>query len=211
MMKLISLRLCAFTLFALLADTSQAQSTLNMDDRAAVTAAVDAPPNGMFDWVKDDADKVEKTFERIYDDGRLSMILSGYAHHGRSTYTREQLDELNEKAWGFGFSKEMRDEKDNEESISFLVIADSHYTPQITAGYAYQWEKELGGGLEVGIGYTAGLISRTDIINGIPFPGILPLATFGTRDTKLVASYIPRLSGQGNGDVLYLALRIALK
>ncbi len=211
MMKLPTLRLLALPLFILLAGTSQAQTTNDASNSAAVAAAVDAPQTGMFDWVSDDIDKAEKKVEHLYDDGRLSMVLSGYAHHGRSTYTPAQIDELNEKAWGFGFSKEMRDEKDNEESISFLVIADSHYTPQITAGYAYQWEKELGGGLEVGIGYTAGLISRTDIINGIPFPGILPLATFGTRDTKLVASYIPRLSGQGNGDVLYLALRIALK
>jgi len=71
--------------------------------------------------------------------------------------------------------------------------------------------KPLGQSWEIGLGYTAGLISRTDILNGVPFPGVLPLASIGTRDVKLMASYIPRLSGTGNGDVLFLALRVALK
>ena len=71
--------------------------------------------------------------------------------------------------------------------------------------------KPLGGNWELGGGYMAGLISRTDILGGVPFPGVLPIASIGTRDVKLVATYIPRLSGTGNGDVLFLALRIAVK
>ena len=162
-------------------------------------------------WFTRTKDKLVKGAENIYDNGRLSLILSGYAHHGRSTYTSEKLTEFNEKAWGLGISKIMRDDKDNEEALEFLVLSDSHAKPQINAVYSYQWMMPLGSRLEAGIGYTAGLFHRRDIIGGIPFPGILPLATFGTRDTKLVVSYIPRLSAnKGNGDVLYLALRVGL-
>lgn len=162
-------------------------------------------------WFKRGIDSAVSTTENLYDNGRLSVILSGYAHHGRGTYTPERIHELNENVWGLGFSKELRDAKDNEESIQLVVMADSHYKPQITAGYSYQWMKPLSGNWEAGIGYTAGLISRADILGGVPFPGILPLFSIGTRDTKLVMSYLPKLSGEGNGDVLFFALRIGLK
>ncbi len=153
----------------------------------------------------------EDKVENLYDDGRLSMIISGYAHHGRGTYTAERISQLNERVWGLGMNKDMRDSKDNEESLQFIIMADSHYKPQITAAYAYQWMKPLSEKWEAGIGYTTGLFSRPDILGGIPFPGLLPLASVGTRDTKLMITYIPRISGKGNGDVLFFALRFSLK
>lgn len=163
-------------------------------------------------WFSRHIDAAENKLEDLYDNGELSIVLSGEAHHGRGTYTSQQIDNFTEKVWGLGMSKELRDDKGNEESMSFVVMADSHYVPQITAGYGYQWMLPLGGNWEAGIGYTAGLISRSDILKGAPFPGALPLASIGTRSTKLVASYIPRLTGnKGNGDVLFLALRIDLK
>ena len=147
----------------------------------------------------------------IYGNGELSIMLSGYAHHGRNTYTPERIKELNELAWGIGFSSAIRDKKDNEESIYGMAISDSHFTPQLMAGYAYQWMKPLGDRYEAGIGYTTLLISRTDYFRGVPFPGILPVASIGTRSTKLMAAYIPRVSRhKGNGDVLLLFARIDL-
>lgn len=173
----------------------------------SVTDAADQPG-----WFSRHIDAAENKLEDLYDNGELSIVLSGEAHHGRGTYTSQQIDNFTEKVWGLGMSKELRDDKGNEESMSFVVMADSHYVPQITAGYGYQWMLPLGGNWEAGIGYTAGLISRSDILKGAPFPGALPLASIGTRSTKLVASYIPRLTGnKGNGDVLFLALRIDLK
>lgn len=162
-------------------------------------------------WFKRNFDAAVNTTENIYDNGRLSVILSGYAYHGRSTYTAERISELNEKTWGLGLSKELRDEKDNEESLQILILSDSHKKPQITAGYSYQWMKPLWGNWEAGIGFTAGLISRVEIYNGIPFPGILPQFSIGTRDIKLIGNYLPTINGNGNGDVLFLALRVNLK
>lgn len=147
----------------------------------------------------------------ILDDGSLSMILSGYARHGRNTYTPERIDELNEKAWGMGFSKAIRTSRDNEESLYGFAISDSHFAPQLMAGYAYQWMRPLGNRFEAGLGVTALLISRKDYFSGLPFPGVLPLASIGTRHTKLMASYIPRISqNKGNGDVLLLFVRFDL-
>ena len=162
-------------------------------------------------WQSHLDDAIEKSRD-LYNDGRLSMYLSGYAHHGRSTYSPDRIAELNEKTWGLGMSKEMRDAQDNEESLLFVVMADSHYSPQITGGYQYEWMTSVGKHYEAGMGYMAGLVSRPDIFNGLPFPGALPVASFGTRDTKLVFTYLPRLSkNKGNGDVLFFSLRTNLK
>lgn len=83
----------------------------------------------------------------------------------------------------------------NDEVVYALGISDSHYQPQLMAGYAHEWIYPLGGsGLELGAGYTAMPISRQDYFGGFPFPIALPVASIGTRNIKLRASYVPRLS-----------------
>jgi lipid IVA palmitoyltransferase len=162
-------------------------------------------------WFKKAIDGAVNTFDNIYDKGRPALLLSGYAYHGRSTYTADRISEFNEKAWGLGVSKVLRDEKDNEQALQFLVLSDSHKDPQINAVYSYQWTMPLGKNWEVGAGYTAGLFMRRDMFGGLPFPAALPLFSVGTRDTKLIGTYIPRLSAnKGNGDVLYVVLRVGL-
>lgn len=147
----------------------------------------------------------------ILDNGELSLMLSGYAHHGRGTYTAERIAELNERAWGLGFAKTIRNAKDNEELLYGMIISDSHFKPQPMAGYAYQWMKPIGANIEVGAGLTGLLISRTDYFSGFPFPAVLPVASIGTRSSKLMAAYVPRFSkNKGNGDVMLLFVRFDL-
>ena len=174
---------------------------------AISVAQIEKPAQPETSWWKQ---AKNKTLD-IYNNGDRSIMLSGYARHGRNTYTPERIKELNELAWGIGFSNSIRDKKDNEESIYALAISDSHFKPQFMAGYAYQWMKPLGDQVEAGLGVTGLLFSRTDYFGGIPFPGVLPVASIGTRKTKLMAAYIPRISrNKGNGDVLLLFLRMDL-
>jgi len=148
---------------------------------------------------------------QVLDEGKLDMMVSLYTYHGRNTYTAERIAELNEKTFGLGFSKSRRDEKDNEEFIYGLAISDSHFKPQLNAGYGYQWTQSLGGSSEVGLGYTASLISRTDYFKGFPFPVVLPVASIGTRDHKLMFTYVPRFTkNKGNGDVLFIFTKFSL-
>lgn len=144
----------------------------------------------------------------ILDKGELNLMVSGYAHHGRNTYTPERIAELNEKAWGLGFMETVRDVKDNEESLFGLAISDSHFRPQLQAGYTYQWMHDVAGPIEAGVGWSAMLMSRTDYFAGFPFPVALPVASIGTKKNKLMAVYVPRLSkNKGNGDVLLIFAR----
>jgi hypothetical protein len=151
-------------------------------------------------------------FRLIKDQGSTDLYLSGYSYHGRRTYTQERLAELNEHAWGIGIGRRLRNVRGNDEIIYALGISDSHYKPQLMAGYAHEWIYPLGlGGLEAGIGFTAMLVSRADYFGGFPFPLALPVGSIGTRGIKLRASYVPRLSqNKGNGDVLLLFVSLGI-
>lgn len=159
------------------------------------------------DWWRQAAGRLDT----IADQGATDLYLSGYARHGRHTYTKERLAELNERAWGIGMGRRLRDEGGSDEMVYALGLSDSHRKPQLMAGYAHEWIQNLGAGLEAGGGFTAMLMSRADYFHGIPFPMVLPIVSFGSRDIKLRASYVPRLSQhKGNGDVLLLFLSAAL-
>jgi palmitoyl transferase len=148
----------------------------------------------------------------IADQGSNELYVSGYAYHGRGTYTREKLDQLNEEAWGGGFGRTLRNASGNDESLYFMGISDSHKQPQFMGGYAYEWVWPIARtGVETGLGYTAMLMSRQDYLSGVPFPIVLPVASIGVKGAKLMASYVPRLSkNRGNGDVLFMFLRFEL-
>jgi hypothetical protein len=172
------------------------------------TPAIAGAWSTVSDWGGETAEK----FRLIRDQGSTDLYLSGYDRHGRSTYTRERLDELNEHAWGVGIGRRLRDTRGNDEIVYALGISDSHFKPQLMLGYAHEWIYPVGSsGLELGMGYTAMLMSRQDYFGGFPFPIALPLASIGTRDIKLRASYVPRLSqNKGNGDVLLLFVSMGI-
>lgn len=175
---------------------------------AALSAPALAQQSDEFSWW----DSTKSHAANIWDKGDDAIYLSGYAYHGRSTYSAEKLAELNEKAWGLGYGKTLRNESGNDESLYGFVIRDSHKHPQIMAGYAYEWVWSLGHSpLEVGLGGTAMLMSRQDYFGGVPFPVPLPLASIGTKKAKIMFSYVPRFSkNKNNGDVLLIFGRIEL-
>lgn len=148
----------------------------------------------------------------IWDQGDNAIYLSGVAHHGRSTYTKEKLNELNEHAWGLGYGRTLRNGRGDDESLYGFVVKDSHRHPQYMAGYAYEWVFPVARtGLELGLGGTAMLMSRQDYLNSVPFPVPLPLASIGTKKGKVMFAYVPRLSGnKNNGDVLLIFGRIEM-
>lgn len=173
----------------------------------ALAPAAHAEDNQYSLWqqVKDHA-------SHIWDQGDDAIYLSGVAHHGRSTYSREKLNELNEHAWGLGYGKTLRNEKGDDESLYGFVLKDSHRHPQYMAGYAYEWVFPIAHtGLELGLGGTAMLMSRQDYFHSVPFPVPLPLASIGTQKAKLMFAYVPRFSSsKNNGDVLLIFGRIEM-
>lgn len=151
----------------------------------------------------------KNTVAEVAEQGQWDLYVSGYSHHSRSTYDERRVRRLNEKAWGLGFGKTLRNEAGNEESLFGLVVRDSRRNWQWSVGYAYQWITPVfASEFEVGAGLGAMLIRREDWFDGVPFPAILPVASAGVRQAKLMATYVPRMSTKkGKGNVLLLFAR----
>jgi palmitoyl transferase len=148
---------------------------------------------------------------RILDEGDNVLYLSGYAHHGRDTYSREKIESFNETAWGAGFGRTLIDRNGNSDTLFGLAFLDSHEDVEAQVGYAREWRWQFSEKGAVGAGFVAMMVSRSDIFNHFPFPVILPLASLEIDRVALMASYVPRITGDGgNGDVLYLFGRINL-
>jgi palmitoyl transferase len=143
---------------------------------------------------------------------RWDVYLSGHAHHFSGTYSKEQIEKLNEKAWGGGLGRTRRNHSGNDESYYVMAIRDSHEHTQWMAGYAYQWiYPVISDNVEAGVGLTALIIKRQDWFEGHPFPAVLPIASIGTQRVKLVASYVPPVTvkGKQKGNVMLLVAKIS--
>lgn len=150
--------------------------------------------------------------KRIWNEGDNTLYLSGYAYHGRNTYSAEKIAEFNEEAWGGGFGRTLIDENGNSNSLFGLAFLDSHSDVQAQVGYAREWRWQFTEHAALGAGFVAMLVTRSDMFNNIPFPAVLPLASLEVHGVGLMASYVPKLNGGdgGNGDVLFLFGRINL-
>lgn len=184
----------------------------------AVAATISAPLQAQetpdtTGWFSKIFSQTKNRLDNIAENGDQEVYLSGYSYHGRHTYTEERIRELNKKAWGLGGGRTLYNESGNDESLYLLAIRDSHFKPQIMAGYAYEWIWSIPKTLvEVSAGYTAMLMSRQDYFGGVPFPIALPIAGIGVKGAKFMASYVPRLSSnKGNGDVLLMFFRFEVK
>jgi palmitoyl transferase len=82
---------------------------------------------------------------------RWDVYLSGYSHHFSGTYSKEEIQQLNEKAWGGGLGRTRRNHSGNDESFYLIAIRDSHEHIQSMAGYAYQWIYPVVSNVEAGV------------------------------------------------------------
>lgn len=160
-------------------------------------------------WLGEVWDDGVNEVKTVYNKGDDRLFVSGYAYHGRHTYTREKIAKLNENAWGLGWSKSLREKNEygtmEHRSVYGFVISDSHKDPQYMLGYslekAYYFNKDW----YIAAGLAPMIVRREDMFNKLPFPAIFPLMSIGNQTAELRAVYIPRLSKNlGNGDVLYI-------
>jgi palmitoyl transferase len=153
---------------------------------------------GWSSWVK----PICQRLHQIWTQGDNELYLSGYAWHNRYTYTRERIDEYNEAAWGGGLGKSFYDEKGNWHGLYAIAFLDSHTNIEPMIGYSYLKMAHFTEFLKAGIGLTAVITQRPDIFNGIPFPGVVPLASITYRRLSISGTYVPGAKGAGN--VLFL-------
>jgi len=161
-------------------------------------AANSAPDAGWFDRAWDGT-------KRIAREGDPDFYISGAIYHMPYDYSSERRGELNEGGWGGGLGKSLTDARDNQRMLFAMLIRDSHYKPQYTAGYGWIARWNMGGGVKFGLGYTAALIARSDYADYTPMPVILPLASVGTDRAALYATFVPF------SNVLYVFGKLSFK
>jgi palmitoyl transferase len=157
-------------------------------------------------WLQQKCLDIQQTYR--HPDER-NLYITGHAHHGRRTYTREKLDQLNEDALGGGLGRGRIDAEGDFHGVYAMVFLDSHRKAQWMLGYAYQNRLALNEHWSLGGGYTGFIVSRPDVYRGVPVPAIFPLVSVQYRQTALMAAYVPHVSpdSTGNGDVTFLFLR----
>ena len=185
---------------------------------AAVVAALHAGPALAVECQGDPESRelgfLDRACSRIIDTwkrGKHEIVLSGFAWHLPFTWTAERRAELNQAAWGGGYGRTVEEPNGNTHTVFGLAFLDSHENVEFQVGYAWSAFWGPRDGVQPGLGYTAVIVQRPDIANGIPFPAVLPLFSLRFGQTTLVSTYIPNLGGGINhGSVLYVFGRVTL-
>ncbi|CEK09158.1 lipid IV(A) palmitoyltransferase PagP [Legionella hackeliae] len=135
---------------------------------------------------------------QLWNEGNNELYVTGYAWHNRFTYPSYKVKSYNELAWGGGLGKGLYDEKGDWHGIYALAFLDSHKNVEPALGYAFLKVAHLSDNTRIGAGYTVLVTARPDILNNIPFPGILPWISLSHRSVTLSATYVPGSGREGN-------------
>ncbi len=121
--------------------------------------------------------------------GSFDLVINGWSHHVNSDY------DWNESNYGIGIEYEFNTEsrwirtaqangfRDSESNMSYMVGAGLHRRLLST-------ERLAGFYIDAGLGVF--LMTREDIDDNRPFPGLLPSMRIGNRYVGLNLSYIPK-------------------
>ena len=140
--------------------------------------------------------------------GEWETYVTGYAWHLPHGYKEGVRARLNETTWGGGFGRTIDDEDGDRHSVYFMAFADSHHAPQLNFGYAWQRYWRATRNWSVGGGYLAFVFSREDVANHLPIPALLPCASIRYRGIEVIGLFVPRVSRDIKGDVLFVYLRV---
>jgi len=122
---------------------------------------------------------------------QLNMIINGKSFHMGSDYR------WNEDNFGMGFEYDFANRSQWIKSGIVNGFRDSLDNMSYMAGGGLRrrfFETEQLAGLYFDAGLVAFLMSRQDINDNQPFPGILPMITLGNRHVGLNLSYVPQMA-----------------
>ncbi len=162
-------------------------------------------PPAMSPRVRKLADDERSWYERLwapianaYHNGSLELYLPLETYHLRSKYEADKIATYQEKPKGLGIGSGLYNEKGNWEGVYAMAFQDSHFKPMYMAGYGWQAIWRPVEDTRVGLGYVAGLMSRTDVWGYKPFPVALPFGSIAYRNFSLNGLFIPGGRGWGN-------------
>lgn len=125
--------------------------------------------------------------------GELSTIINGKSYHINSKY------DWNEDNYGVGAEYVFSTESRWKKSVMANGFRDSNDEMSYMAGAGLHRrlvESKRLAGFYFDVGVTAFLMTREDVNNNKPFPGVLPTLSFGNRYAGLNLTYLPRQAVQ---------------
>ncbi len=160
--------------------------------------------SGLWTWVASQC----RNLKTAWYQGRPTVYASGYTWHDPGTYTQEKLDELTSNAWGGGYGWAITDDKGDSYSWLAMTFKDSHNKFSTMFGWASMTYFPAQSDYAVGIGYSAFLVSRSDILSYVPFPAALPVGSVKVKGFEVMGTFIPKLNnGINHGNVAYFFAR----
>jgi palmitoyl transferase len=148
-------------------------------------------------------DNAKARVNTIIEQGNWDLYVPLYTYHMPYAYTPEKISQYTHIPLGIGLGKGYYNKNNNWEGIYGMTFKDSHGIYQYMAGYAWipSWKLSNNGNWKVGAGATVFLMSRQDINNYIPFPGLLPVGSISYKKASLQTAFVP--GGDGFGNVLF--------
>ncbi len=164
-----------------------------------VSPSVQATTNSGQNWFGTAWSHVQETWR----DGQLEVYVPFWTYHLPFAYTPSQREQYTEYPAGIGLGRGRINKNGNWEGIYAMGFRDSHGDPSYMLGYGWIPMWNVGQSeVKVGAGLTGFLMSRSDYWNGVPFPGVLPVASISFKRASIQAAYVP--GGQGNGNVIFM-------
>jgi len=143
------------------------------------------------------------------DDGSYHLILNGRSFHLSEANNGQSFNE-NNLGSGFQYDYHSGDRKDWISYFNGSVFNDSLNNASYYLGAGKARRFPLLNGWRIDVGYLAFVMARKDFNDYDPFPGILPIASIGTRRAAVNISYIPQL-GDAPTELIFLQLKISTK
>ena len=155
-------------------------------------------------WLGASWDQAVSHVSATWEDGDWEAYVPVWTHHMRFHYDQERIDGYTEYPAGIGLGKGRYNDSGNYEGMYAMGFLDSHGDPSYMAGYAWVPTWPIGQSeVKAGIGLTGFLMSRQDYYRGVPFPGVLPVASVSYKNLAIQGAYVPGFS-RNSGNVLFV-------
>jgi len=141
--------------------------------------------------------------------GELHFVLNGKSIH----LNKVPGQTLNERNYGAGFQYEFN--RINKNWVPFLNaggFTDSYNKPSYYVGGGFVHRFRLPNniqGFHLDAGLTGFVMTKADVNDNEPFPGILPMVSIGNKRVALNITYIPKITDIGT-DLWFMQLKFSL-
>ena len=151
-------------------------------------------------------DKTKAHLGDLWQNGAGEVYVPLHTHHLRNAYDRSKIAGYQETPYGLGYGRGKLDADGDWAGMHVMAFQDSHFKPSYVAGYTFEKIWRPVADWRVGGGYTAFLMTRSDVGHYVPFPGVLPVASIGYKSASVEMTYVP--GGGGAGNVLFFWSRL---